>query len=54
MGMALGIWRFLLVCMIVVNGRGRIPVELRGTDLVCGSRVPRLEGVEPRNEGIDV
>lgn len=49
-----GLWRFLRVCMIVVNGKGRIPVELRGTDLMCGSRVPRLEGVEARNVGIEV
>lgn len=33
---------------------GRIPVELRGTDLMCGSRVPRLESMEARNVGIEV
>ena len=47
-GMASGTLRVLLICTILDNGMGRIPMHEVGTVLICGSRGPSQEGVLPR------
>ena len=40
-----GIWRVILICTILDNVMGRIPMYGVGIVLMCGSRGPSLEGV---------
>lgn len=50
----LGLWRFLLICRVVVNGMGRISLERAGTVLRCGSKGLSLEGVWDSDVRIEV
>ena len=49
LGWPRGLWRFHLICTILDNGMGRIPMDLVGTVLMYGSKGPSLEGVWPMN-----